>query len=70
MEGVSAEYVNSLRGPLSSAVDVGMVCYDSIIACACIVLLDDNCLLVNYGGVENKFVNHCSISRTLSLSSP
>ena len=70
MEGISAEFVNSLRGPLFSDVDGCMVCDDSIKECACIVLLDGNCLLVNLGGVEDKFVDHYSIRRTLSLSSP
>ena len=45
-----------------------VVCNDSIVPCACIVLLDGNCLLVNYDGVENELVDHCSIRLTFSLS--
>ena len=36
----------------------------------CIVPLDGDCLLVNPGDVDNKFVNRFNIRLTLSLSSP
>ena len=69
MEGTSTDFANSLWGPLSSAVDRCVVCDDSIVACACIILLDGNCLLMNSASVENEFVDQCSVRRTLSLSS-
>ena len=61
MEGIGADFSNSLWYPFSSAVDGGIVCDDYIVTCACIVLLHGDCVLVNPGGVENKFINHCSI---------
>ena len=62
MEGVGAEFANYLCSSLSSAVDGYMVYNDSIVACACIILLDGNCLLVNSGGVEKKIINYYGIS--------
>ena len=62
MEGVGSEFVDSLWSSLSSAVDGCMVGDDSVVTCACIILLDGYCLLVNSGSVEYKFINHCSIS--------
>ena len=70
MEGISTEFANSLWGSLSSAVDGCVVCDDSIVSCACIILLDGNSLLMNSASVENELVDRCSIRRTLSLSSP
>ena len=62
MEGVGSEFANSLWSSLSSAVDGCMVGNDSIVTCACRILLDGYCLLVDSSGVEYKFINHCGIS--------
>ena len=70
LKNICSEFVDSLWGPLSSSVDRGMIGNDSFIACTCVVLLDSNFLLVNSGGIDNKFVNHYIIRRNLSLSSP
>ena len=43
---------------LSSAVDGCMVGDDSVVICACIILLDGYCLLVDSGSVDYKFINH------------
>ena len=62
MEGVGSEFANSLWCSLSSAIDRCMVGDNYVVTCACIILLDGYCLLVNSGSVEYKFINHCSIS--------
>ena len=61
VEDIGSEFVKFLWGPLSSDVDRGMVNNYSIVVCTCVILLDDDYLLVNPGGVDNKFVNHCNI---------
>ena len=67
MEGISTGFTNFLRGPLSSVFGGCVVCDDSIIVCACIIMLSGNCLLMDSGGIEDEFVYHCCIHRTLSL---
>ena len=69
MEGISTGFANFLRGPLSSAVGGCVVCDDYIVVCACIIMLSGNCLLMDSGSVEDEFVYHCCIHRTLSLLS-
>ena len=70
VKGISMEFVNSLWGSLSSAVDQCVVCDDSIVAYTCIILLDGNFLLMDSGSVENEFVDHYSVCRTFLFLVP
>ena len=62
MESVGSEFADSLWSSLSQAIDGYMVGDDSVVTCACIILLDGYCLLVYSGGVEDKFIDHCGTS--------
>ena len=61
VEGVGLEFANSLWSSLSSTVDKYIVGDDSVVTCACIILLDSYCLMVDSCCVEYKFINHCSV---------
>ena len=58
VEGVGLEIANYLWSFLSSAVDGCMVCDVSVITYACIILLDNYCVLADSGSVEYKIINH------------
>ena len=58
VEGVGLEIANSLWSFIFSAVDGCMVCDDFVVTCACIILLDNYCLLADSGCVEYELINY------------